>query len=41
MIEKLKNSWSLIVASAKVLQADKELLIFPILATWLPSFVTY
>lgn len=32
MIEKIKNSWSLIVASAKVLQADKELLIFPILS---------
>jgi hypothetical protein len=32
MIEKLTNSWSLFKASLKVLAADKELVIFPILS---------
>ena len=29
MLERLKNSWNLVKASARVLQADKELLVFP------------
>lgn len=33
MMSKLTNSWNLVKASARVLSADKELLIFPILST--------
>ena len=33
MFDKIKNSWNLIKASAAVLQADKELMIFPILSS--------
>jgi len=33
MIDKIKNSWNLMKASAAVLQADKELMIFPILSS--------
>lgn len=33
MMNKLTNSWNLVKASARVLSADKELLIFPILST--------
>jgi hypothetical protein len=33
MFEKLNNSWELVKASARVLQQDKELLIFPIIST--------
>ena len=33
MFTKLSNSWELVKASARVLAADKELLIFPILST--------
>ncbi|MFL7869629.1 MAG: DUF6159 family protein, partial [Anaerolineales bacterium] len=33
MFNKIKNSWNLIKASAAVLQADKELMIFPILSS--------
>ncbi|MCX8023690.1 MAG: DUF6159 family protein [Thermanaerothrix sp.] len=32
MIEKLRNSWELVKASARVLDADKELLIFPLIS---------
>lgn len=32
MFERLQNSWELVKASASVLQADKELLIFPIIS---------
>jgi hypothetical protein len=32
MIEKLKNSWTLVKSSARVLREDKELLIFPIIS---------
>ncbi|MBN2502170.1 MAG: hypothetical protein JXB38_15405 [Anaerolineales bacterium] len=32
MFNKISNSWELLKASAKVLQADKELLIFPIIS---------
>ncbi|MGB9799653.1 MAG: DUF6159 family protein [Thermanaerothrix sp.] len=32
MFEKLRNSWELVKASARVLDADKELLIFPLIA---------
>jgi len=33
MIEKISNSWALVKASARVLKADKELVIFPILSS--------
>ena len=33
MFEKLRNSWELVKASAKVLSADKELILFPILSS--------
>lgn len=33
MFEKIKNSWNLMKASAAVLQADKELMIFPIISS--------
>lgn len=33
MFEKLRNSWELVKASAKVLSADKELIVFPILSS--------
>lgn len=33
MFTKISNSWNLVKASAKVLRADKELVIFPILST--------
>jgi hypothetical protein len=33
MIDKLKNSWTLVKASAGVLQKDRELLIFPIISS--------
>jgi len=33
MFQKLANSWELVKASARVLQQDKELLIFPIIST--------
>lgn len=33
MIEKFSNSWALVKASARVLRADKELVIFPILSS--------
>lgn len=33
MFEKISRSWSLVKASASVLQADKELMIFPVLST--------
>lgn len=33
MIRRLSNSWELIQASARVLRADKELLLFPIVST--------
>lgn len=33
MLEKLQNSWALIKASAAVLRADKELVIFPIVSS--------
>lgn len=33
MFEKIKNSWNLIKAGARVLSADKELIIFPILSS--------
>ena len=33
MFDKIKNSWNLMKASAAVLQADKELMIFPILSS--------
>jgi hypothetical protein len=33
MFNKIKNSWNLMKASAAVLQADKELMIFPILSS--------
>jgi Family of unknown function (DUF6159) len=33
MMSRLRNSWELVKASAKVLQADKELIIFPILSS--------
>lgn len=33
MIEKFKRSWSLVKASASVLQADKELMIFPVFSS--------
>jgi hypothetical protein len=32
LIEKLKNSWTLVKSSARVLREDKELLIFPIIS---------
>lgn len=32
MFQKLTNSWELVVASARVLSADKELLIFPVIS---------
>jgi hypothetical protein len=32
MFERIRNSWELVKASARVLQADKELIIFPILS---------
>lgn len=32
MFQKLSNSWELVKASAKVLQADKELVVFPLLS---------
>lgn len=33
MFQKLANSWELVKASARVLQQDKELLVFPIIST--------
>ena len=33
MLTKLSNSWNLVKSSARVLQADKELMIFPILSS--------
>ncbi len=33
MLQKLSNSWGLIKASARVLQADKELIIFPLISS--------
>ena len=33
MFDKIKNSWNLMKASAAVLQADKELMIFPIISS--------
>ena len=33
MFEKFSNSWKLVKASASVLAADRELVIFPILST--------
>ncbi|NBD35324.1 MAG: hypothetical protein GVY30_04925, partial [Chloroflexi bacterium] len=33
MFERMQNSWALIKASAGVLRADKELIIFPILSS--------
>ena len=33
MLQRITNSWELVKASARVLAADKELLIFPILST--------
>lgn len=32
MLEKLSNSWNLVKSSAEVLQADKELLLFPLIS---------
>ena len=39
MFEKLSNSWQLVKASAAVLQADKELLLFPIISAVLSMLV--
>ena len=39
MFEKLSNSWELVKASAAVLQADKELLLFPIISAVLSLLV--
>ncbi|WP_299024848.1 DUF6159 family protein [uncultured Thermanaerothrix sp.] len=40
MLEKLRNSWELVKASARVLDADKELLIFPIISAMLTLLVS-
>jgi len=40
MLEKLRNSWELVKASARVLDADKELLIFPIISALLTLLVS-
>lgn len=32
MFAKLANSWQLVKASARVLQADKELIVFPLIS---------
>ena len=39
MFEKLSNSWQLVKASAAVLQADKELLLFPVISAVLSLLV--
>ena len=39
MFEKLSNSWELVKASAAVLQADKELLLFPVISAVLSILV--
>ncbi len=33
MLQKLSNSWGLIKASGRVLQADKELIVFPLISS--------
>ena len=40
MFQKIKNSWALLKASAAVLRADKELVIFPIVSTIAVLIVT-
>jgi hypothetical protein len=40
MFQKIKNSWALLKASAAVLRADKELIIFPIVSTIAVLLVT-
>jgi hypothetical protein len=40
MLSRLSNSWELIKASAAVLQADKELIVFPIVSAILTLLVT-
>ena len=40
MFEKLSNSWRLVKASAAVLKADKELLVFPLVSAGLTILVT-
>jgi len=40
MFEKIKNSWALLKASLAVLQADKELIVFPIVSTLAVLVVT-
>lgn len=39
MFERLRRSWELVKASAAVLQADKELLVFPLVSTVVMLFV--
>ena len=40
MIERLRNSWELVKASAKVLRADSELLVFPLFSGIALALVT-
>lgn len=40
MLEKLSNSWNLVKSSAEVLQADKELLVFPLISGVAVTLVT-
>lgn len=40
MLDRLKNSWALVQASARVLREDKELLIFPLLSSMALLLVT-
>ena len=39
MFERLSNSWDLVKASAEVLRADKELLLFPVISAVLSMLV--
>ena len=40
MFPRLSNSWQLVKASAAVLRADKELLVFPIVSSIVAMLVT-
>ena len=40
MFKKISNSWALLKASAAVLRADKELIVFPIVSTIAVLIVT-
>ena len=40
MFDKIKNSWNLMKASAAVLRADLELMVFPIISSIGVLFVT-